>query len=391
MQNTKKRNNTQRLHHAYEISIIQKLQKEWKRAIDKAVKSHTFLNGGIHLPLINVTEMTKYLGLWMPERNEIRLSHGLVHQGRWDSILEVFLHETAHQIASQFPQYLSETSHGPLFHQCCRLIGANPKASGNYQSLEDRVWGEDLHSNGNGPSDHDKIMLKVKKLMSLASSTNQHEAEAAATKASELMALYNIDIIKNDKERSFESIIITEPTLKVSQFQSVAAAILTRFYFVEGIWIYGYIPEKDRWGKCLEISGTPTNLKIADYVFHYILHYAEISWKAYKKANPSCRSRSGYMTGVLSGFMEKLETQRRETAANQNLKQREALNTPMVIQDNRLVRYHETRHPNMVTRRRSHTTASRSAYNSGKSEGKKLTIAKGISRSDGNTGKRIAK
>lgn len=225
--------------------------------------------------------------------------------------------------------------------------------------------------------------------MSLADSTNQHEAEAAAAKANELMTLYNIDIIQNDRERCFESIIITEPALKVSQYQSVAAAIITSFYFVEGIWIYGYIPEKDRWGKCLEISGTPTNLKIADYVFHYILKYAEMSWKRYKKANPSCRSRSGYMTGLLSGFKGKLEKQRRKTASRRAANAPSGSNLPTLMEDLQLTRYHEARHPDMVTTRQIYTSASQAAYNSGRAEGEKLTIAKGISGSDGNGGKLI--
>ncbi len=371
------------LHTTIEKTVIQKLQHEWQQTFSKACKTYPFLKHSLHRPVISVSEMKACLGLWITEHNEIRISSTLLQRGRWDSIIEVFLHEVAHQIASAFPHYHMETSHGPLFQYWCKVIGANPGASGNYRSLEDRVWGKDDESDKD-----DKIMLKVKKLMSLASSANQHEAQAAAAKAGELITRYNIDMIRQDKERGFESIIITEPSLKVSQACSYAASILNRFYFVRVIWIYIYIPEKERWGKALEISGTPTNIKISDYVFHYIIRYAETSWKRYKKENPSCRSRSGYMTGVVSGFMEKLEAQQQQTM-DRCQKALPVNYAPVIIEDDRLTGYYENRHPEIVTTNQNYTFTSRSAYNSGKEQGRQLSISKGINDSGGNGGRLI--
>lgn len=376
-------NSRTKLHTTFEKNIILKLRHEWEALFKKACNTYPQLANSLHIPVISTSKMNACLGMWITEHNEIRISSTLLHQGRWDSILEVFLHETAHQIASSFPQYSMETSHGPLFQYWCQVIGANPKASGSYQSLEDRVWNRHDDSNG-----HDKIMLKVKKLMSLASSANEHEAQAAAAKAGELITRYNIDMIQQDRERGFESIIITEPSLKVSQSLSYAASILNRFYFVRGIWIHTYIPEKERWGKALEINGTPTNLKIADYVFHYILRYAESSWKRYKKEHPSCRSRSGYMTGVVSGFMEKLKAQQQQTMDGCQ-KALSCSHAPVAVQDKRLTRYYEERHPSITKVKRNYASASMSAYNSGKEQGRHLTISKGISGSDGNKGKRL--
>ncbi|SLM28216.1 conserved hypothetical protein [Desulfamplus magnetovallimortis] len=372
-------NNYTHLYTTYEKGIIQKLQYQWKELVKKRCLAYPEIASSIRMPVINISEMHKTLGMWIKEHNEIRLNRELVNRGRWDSILEVFLHEMAHQMASTSSLSSRETPHGEIFHKCCQIIGANPKASGNYQSLEERIWNDEDQN-----SESDRIMIKVKKLMSLASSGNHHEAEAAAAKANELIARYNVDMIRHDRKRGFESIIITEPTLKMSQYHSLAASILTNFYFVRGIWLFIYMPEKQQWGKAFEISGTPTNLKIADYVFNYIIGYAEQSWKQYKKANPSCRSRSGYMTGVLYGFMKKLEEQQKESEISQRREQSNDY-IPATIEDQRLALYYEKRHPDTVSKKTSYYSRSASAYNSGMEQGKNLTISKGIT-SSGKTG-----
>ncbi|MEA1966704.1 MAG: DUF2786 domain-containing protein, partial [Thermodesulfobacteriota bacterium] len=286
-----------------ENQLVEKLKFEWDQAVWTMKQRDPQLAGRIKQPGILLSDMKSLLGVWNTKNQEILLSRNLVLNGRWDSICEVLRHEMAHQLASTFPEQQNEKPHGKIFIECCKILCANPKASGSYQTLEQRIW-------GNEDSENDKMMLKVKKLMSLASSANRHEAESAAAKANQLIARYNIDIIKNDKKRNFESIIITSPCLKRTQSEKMASIILMNYYFVKTVWMSVYMPEKQRMGRVLEISGTPSNIKIADYIFHYILKYAENCWQKYKKENPSCRSRSGFMTGVVNGFSDKLDNQK---------------------------------------------------------------------------------
>ena len=374
-----------------ERGIIEKLNYEWKSIHRDIVIRNKNLAERITLPVIVLTDMKACLGQWVPKYMEIRLSRQLVLNGRWDSVCEVLRHEMAHQLAATFPEYKNQPPHGKIFVECCKAVNANPKASGSYETLEQRVF-------GNKENENDKIIIKVKKLMNLASSDNGHEAEAAAAKAGEFIRRYNIDLMEQDGKRNFESIIITDTVLKRSQAQILTASILKSFYFVTPIWISTYVPEKDKMGKDLEISGTLTNLKIADYVFHYVLQYAEKSWRKYKLKNPGCRSRSGYMTGIVNGFREKLEEQQASSITNQyeqsdrNRYDRHNgfCNTPVVIEDRQLVKYWNERYPSVVTARTYYSSTSISAYNSGKSRGKKLTISKGISKEHGNCGKLIS-
>lgn len=229
-------------------------------------------------------------------------------------------------------------------------------------------------------------MVKVKKLMALAASKNSHEAALAAAKASELIARYNIEAMESKQSRHFESIIITAATLKRSQGQSLAALILGEHYFVEPVWIPVYVPEKKKMGTALEISGTCANLKIADYVFDFVLGYAQRSWLGYKAINPSCRSRSGYMTGVVNGFRETLDAKRSYVAQRQNTDLGKALVVP---RDNQLDAYVEYRYPSLRRFGLSHGSMSRDAYSSGLLRGRDLVVSRAVTSNGGNSGRFI--
>ena len=353
--------------------VVEKLNQEWHYACWGVRVRDPELAARARLPGICITEMAGTLGSWNLHLYEISLSRELVLTGRWDSVREVFHHEMAHQFASLMPGAELQPPHGPLFRDCCRMLGANPKASGSYQTLEERVWEN---------QEEDRMMLKVKKLMSLASSANPHEARQAAAKAGELIMRYNLDVIDKDRKRRFESIIITQPRLKRSQARSMAAVILGEYYFVKPVWIPVWMPEKGKMGRALEISGTSTNLLMADYVFHFILQYARTSWKQYKKENPACRSRAGYMTGVVIGFRDKLAKQRAHVAGADHDQGSSRERLPVSMEDGRLVRYWERRYPSLSSSRVSHGTASRAAYDSGLESGRDLSINKPISSRD---------
>ncbi len=367
-----------------EREMLERLQFEWERIrYNLAYTDHELANR-LKMPSFVIMNMKSCLGQWVNDVREIRLSRSLLMNGRWDSIAEVLRHEVAHQMAATFPEEQLQSPHGKIFQMCCRKIQANPRASGSYRSLEERVW-EDTRNEPN------KIMGKVKKLMGLAASKNRFEAESAAAKANQLISRYNIDIIHHDKPRDFESILITDAVLKRSQAAILASVIVEDFYFVQTVWVSSFMVQRGRVGYVLEITGTVTNIKIADYVFHYILKYAEFCWWEYKKKHPSCRSKSGYMTGVVAGFKEQLGSQKRDFMAR-------AMGNPendahelglVAVEDKRLQHHFHMRHPRIKTTPMSHSSSSRSAYESGREQGRHLNLSKAITSHGGNTGQLI--
>ena len=370
-----------------EREMLERLQFEWKGILFNLKHTDHELANRLKMPSFVIMDMKSCLGQWVNDVREVRLNRSLLMNGRWDSIAEVLRHEVAHQMAATFPEEQVQSPHGETFQMCCRKIQANPRASGSYRSLEERVWEDEDAQN-----EPDKIMGKVKKLMGLAASKNRFEAESAAAKANQLISQYNIDIINHDKPRAFESILITDPVLKRSQAAILASVIVEDFYFVQTVWVSSFIVQRGRVGYVLEITGTVTNIKIADYVFHYILKYAESRWQEYKKKHPNCRSRSGYMTGVVAGFKEQLGSQKRNFMARaMGNPENDAhdLGTLVAVEDKRLQHHFHMRHPRIRMTSMSHSSSSRSAYESGKEQGRHLNVSKAITSHGGNTGRLI--
>ena len=161
----------------------------------------------MRLPIFRLADSGSRLGWWLGERREIVLSQRLVFDYPWDCVVEVLIHETAHQLAQEVLGANGEPPHGPRFQEACRLLRANPKASGRYRPLRDRLAGDPL-------STRDRILERIKKLLALAESGNPHEAEAAMVKAHALIAKYNVDLLARNARREFVSLFVGQPALR---------------------------------------------------------------------------------------------------------------------------------------------------------------------------------
>ena len=156
-----------------ERHILHGLSCEWHEAACILKPKHRNL---LRPPLFRLADLKDEWGCWLKEKREICLSRDLVTKHSWDSVREVLIHEMAHQLADDVLHADGETSHGLLFQKACEMLRANPRASGKFEPLDQRIADDSATA-------EDRIMIKVKKLMALAESRNRHEAEAAMAKA----------------------------------------------------------------------------------------------------------------------------------------------------------------------------------------------------------------
>jgi len=283
-----------------ERRILHGLACEWEEALWVLDSSHKDL---IRKPLFSLRDTKSRLGHWSREKREICLSRNLVVNHPWDAVREVLLHEMAHQFADEVLGANNEPPHGPKFQGACHLLRANPNASGKYEPLHDRIFRESSGS-------EDRIMLRIKKLMALAQSKNQHEAEAAMAKAHELIAKYNVDLLAHEENRDFVSVFVGKPALRHFREEYALARLLTDFYFVHGIWMPAYVVDKGKMGSVLEISGTIQNIKIAHYVYDFVRQSTNSQWDEYNKDNGLNRYRkTDFAMGIIQGFSSKLKSQ----------------------------------------------------------------------------------
>jgi hypothetical protein len=320
----------------------------------------------IRRPTFAIKELKSQWGNWSPEKREIALSRQLVLNYPWDSIRDVLLHEMAHQVAQQLWGTSGQTPHGTAFKRACRLLHIYSAASANYAPLQDRL----LRDTSNA---HDKRMLRVKKLLALAESKNRFEAEAAMTKAHELIATHNIELHRHEGKRRFLSIFLGLPALRHPREDYHLANLLQDYYFVSGIWVPAYVIEKQKMGRVLEISGTAQNLKIADYVHDFIIQFIEAQWLKYNCGKKLNRYRkTDFAVGIIEGFHDKL--------ASNIVKKKVQKNFFALIQksDPQLEKYFKSKYPHTASVKKTVSQQDTRVLNDGKKLGKKLVIAKGI-------------
>jgi hypothetical protein len=326
----------------------------------------------VRRPTFAIKELKNQWGNWSPQKRQISLSRQLVLNYSWDSIRDVLLHEMAHQIAQQLWGASGQLPHGTAFKRACQLLHIDAAASVNYLPLQDRL----LQDKSNA---HDRRMLRVKKLLALAESKNRFEAEAAMTKAHELIARHNIELSSHETRRQFLSIFIGSPALRHPREDYHLANLLQDYYFVTGIWVPTYVIEKQKMGRVLEISGTAQNLKIADYIHGFISRFIDAQWLKYNhNKNMSRYRKTDFAVGIIEGFRSKLEL---NVVKHKTKKDIFAL---IRKGDPQLEKYFSFRHPHTVSVKKAASRQDVRVLNDGKKLGKKLVIARGISqRKDG--------
>ena len=185
---------------------------------------------------------------------------------------------------------------GPGCGPRARAVSNNPAGSDGSQAAEDRM------------------LLKVKKLLALADSPNENEAQAAMGKAHSLLLKHNVDLVELDRERQFGTRCLGEVKGRWASYEYCLTSILNEFFFVLVFAAQSYDVRRNKPGKVLQIYGSLENLNLAEYVYSYLLGLLDFLWVEYRKENHprTHRERQRYFAGVLTGFYQKLRGQERE-------------------------------------------------------------------------------
>ena len=346
-----------------------KLDAELRRAVVRAAaRSYDDLNGKFFRwqllrPPLRLAESSRRLGAWTKKPRGIELSEKLLLEHDWGALVEVLKHEMAHQFVDEVLGISDEGPHGKSFRKVCAERGFDMRAVGVPSP------------SGDGPEA--PVLERIAKLLALAESPNQHEAESAMNAAQRLMLRHNLEGVEAGRPRDYGFRHLGKPTGRINEAERIIAVILSEHFFVDVIWVPVWRPLEGKRGSVLEICGSPENLELAEYVYGFLLHTAEALWKAHKREHAirGNRDRRAFVAGVVSGFREKLrEEQRKQT--EQGL---------VWVGDAELAGYFKTRHPNVrTTRHRS--SAHNLAHVEGRSAGRKIVLHKGVSTgSSGNT------
>ena len=245
-----------------EAKLLARLAAEWEAI------NYTFFRGALRRPVFRLSDTRERLGQWNGELRSLEVSRALVLERAWVEVLEVLKHEVAHQFVDECLA-VDETAHGPTFRRVCERLGIDARASG---STDAPLAADDPAS---------RTVDRIRKLLALAQSPNQHEAEAAATAARRLMLKLNYYMEHMEVEaahavgpaaadhRRYGFRHLGAPSGRILEHDRRLASILTQYFFVQCLWIPVYRPREGKRGTVLEICGLEVNLVMAEHVLSH--------------------------------------------------------------------------------------------------------------------------
>ena len=133
--------------------------------------------GRLTPPVIVLADAAARLGRWVRATRTLELSRPLVLARPWPEVGAVLLHEMAHQYVDEILGVRDETAHGDTFRTTCAERGIDARAAGA-PVVGDRE---------RDAPEADRVLERIRKLLALAASANQHEAESAMRRAHELV------------------------------------------------------------------------------------------------------------------------------------------------------------------------------------------------------------
>ena len=342
-----------------EAAATRALATDWRNL------NYALFNDRMRAPSFVVTSATAFLARWTGATRTMEFSRTLLLEHPWGTVSEVLKHEMAHQFVDEVLGVRDETAHGPVFRRVCATHAIDAAATG----LPKDAGGADPET--------DAALRRIAKLLALAESSNEHEAQAAMSAAHRLMLKHNLDAVRATAQRGFVHRQLGTPSGRVDEASRFLAAILSEHVFVQTIWVSVWRVREGRAASVLEVLGTPENVSMAEYVHSFLDHTADARWTLHKRAHGirGDRDRRAFRTGVMMGFLEKLREERKG-------QQERGL---VWAGDPALDAYFQKRFPRTRSLQRSGAARS-AAHVQGHAEGKRLVLHKGVSGTSGGGG-----
>lgn len=351
-------------------------------------------NLSLATPAFEITDSKRVLGGWIPDSRTIAIAARLIQEHAWDSVINILKHEMAHQYVHEIMGRQREIPHGPAFQEACDRLGViQPFRSATGDTPKVFTEGMGHHQD----AEYDSKINKVRKMLSLAASSNIHEATAAMRKANSFIYRYNLQRLDRQSSLSeYDYYIINTHKKRKNVMERKIAGLLRDFFYVDIVYSELFDAEKCELHKSIELLGTRENVAFARHVYDFLASRIEFLWKGYrKKSKVIGRLKRSYTLGLLQGLREKLEQNDRQQSLPAGFfEDREGdttISSLVVAKDNCLTEFVGNRFPRLrkVTYRSAGIFCG-STYSQGKKEGKKITIHKVMNQQDGNQGKLIS-
>ena len=328
-----------------------------------------FFNVQLTTPIIRIAELQSSWGLWQSQPRMITIARRLITNYPWNTAIEVLKHEMAHQMVSEIHQRENE-HHGKLFRSCCQQLGMAAWSMQAEIELGAQVFASETEASD---TSHNPVLRKVKKLLALGQSGEKHEAELAMQRVQEICMRHNLKSLPQEDDQ-YVMEILNQHKKRLSREQLAICDLLTSNFAVNVICSSLYSAADNTTHRTLELFGRAAEVKIAEYVYFFLLNQINKLWKKERASLPDVarRSKGSFSEGLLAGFAQTLARHDKTAAA----RQAHALTVQLQTQ---AVSFSKTRCPRVRSVSVAGSRYRRDSYNRGYQAGRKLKLRQGMS------------
>lgn len=335
------------------FSFIYKCEDHMKKIINaetpfRFAKSRIHINNMMYPLKIIIFPHSGQLGFFCAESFKIGLNECLMYQAKEHVLKNIIRHELAHFFCHVLYEN-QDRPHGMIFKQLClqyKWDQAVSKASMNIDMENNRYVGN---------LDSEKLIIKIKNLLKLAESDNEHEASLATLKANQLLLKHNLKNIKLDN-----SLTYVDTVYESKRYNSKMSSI---YKILEHFMVRPIIVYKTN-SVTIEVTGKKENIELASYLAGFLDMEFERLWFS-KKHLKGLRAKNSFFTGIALGFCEKLNL------AKNSFSEEESKSLTKISNDLSLI--HKKIHQGMSNFGSSRTNDHNALIN-GKEAGKNLNI-----------------
>lgn len=233
----------------------------------------------------------------------------------------------------------------------------------------------------------DKVIDKIKKLLALATSPNEHEASLAAQRAHELLVKYNLDMqeVKDRPPSNYGEEVVDKRTFRRTEDKFING-ILERHFFVQ---VYSFRQRgpfyrqnrsKSSWYETHTVLvGTKANIEIASYIRAFLVDKFYQLWIDYKtRTKCAPREQQSYYAGLKAGLSDKLTVQKSKIENERGLVLKEDPELQAIIKN-----------MGLVSGKGAKYGLYEESMDAGFEDGKKIEIRRGIDTKTGDSGRAL--
>jgi hypothetical protein len=278
---------------ALEERIFKELARQW------SILNRDRFKGSLKTPFLNTWSALGRPGLWRRDGRVICLDGTFTQTQPWGLVLDELARQMVHQYVDEVRGLTSEPAHTAAYLRECDQRGLG-SGIGRREVLSEEAQ---------------RALRRVMQLLALAESPNRHESEAAMQEAQRLMLKYNLEVAPHVPRpgAEYETRLLGRHRDRTTLAERYLSVTLRDHFFVRTFWRWLYDPRNEKKGWVLEVSGTPTNLEMAAYVYDFLIRAGARLWREHRrqKGIRGERGQSAYLAGVMQGFQVKLQEQQK--------------------------------------------------------------------------------